>query len=152
MQFRLPSFTPTRSSSAKPLRQIFLRRLLVAYLLFATFITGLQLYLEYQHIRREVLATLNFLADTSLPAAETALWDFQTPLLEAMAKGVAGHPAVEYVQVKDQQGKVLTLEGKQSEVAKVDNAGLVVIRELRHQVSEGKKQVLGTLTVASSYD
>jgi PAS domain S-box-containing protein len=139
----------TLAPGVRPLRQVFLKRLLLGYLLVVAVVTGLQLYLEYGRIRQEVLSALNFLVKTAAPSAETALWDVQRPLLRSIALGLSEHPLVAFVQILDEDGRVEVALG----VPDTPQAGdpmLSSTMPLTHQNSSGAQQQVGTLRLASS--
>jgi PAS domain S-box-containing protein len=138
------------NTGARPLRQVFLQRLLVMYLLFVAVVTGLQLYLEYGRIRQEVFSTLVFLVKTSAPSAETALWDVQRPLLKSIAEGLREHPFVAYVQILDEDGKVAVELGTPGPLLVDAGTPLSISMQLMHQNSGGTQQLVGTLRLASS--
>ncbi len=140
----------SRAPGARPLRQLFLKRLLLAYLLFVAVVTGLQLYLEYGRLRQEVHSTLEYLVKTSAPSAETALWDVQRPLLKSIAQGLSGHPLVAFVQVLDEDGRVEVALGQPDPAASHDTF-LSVAMPLTHRNSSNLQQQVGTLRVASSH-
>ena len=136
-------------ANAMPLRRLFLRRLLLAYVLFAAVVTSLQLYAEYVRIRADVAVTLDFLVKSMTPSAETALWDVQTDLLKSMANGLMEHPVVRFVQILDEDGKVLEQAGVQSPTAASD-AGLYRSRALIHSKTDGGTQRIGELRIGSN--
>ncbi len=135
----------------RPLRQLFLQRLLLVYLVFVASVTGLQLYMELGRIRQEVFSTLVFLVKTSAPSAETALWDVQRPLLKSIAEGLREHPFVAYVQILDEDAKVVMELGRPDPQLARDTL-LSVSMQLTHQNSGGSQQQVGTLRLASSQE
>ena len=139
---------PQPVASARPLRSVFLRRLLLAYLLFVAVVTGVQLYLAYRTIRAEIAVTLNFLATATAPSAETALWDIETPLLDSMVAGLMAHPMVRYVVVQDDVGRILGRKGEAPPEG-LDDAQLLVRQTLWHHSVGAAPQAIGTLLIAS---
>ena len=137
------------ASGARPLRQLFLKRLLLLYLLLVTLVTGLQLYREYGRIREDVLSTLIYLAKTSAPSAQTALWDMQRHLLKSMATGLSEHPMVAYVQILDEDGRVQVELGTPT-LQPDSDAMLSITMPLAHRNSSGAQQQVGVLRLASS--
>ncbi|RFO97739.1 hypothetical protein DIC66_07785 [Rhodoferax lacus] len=129
--------------------RLFLKRLLLAYLLLVAVVTGLQLHVEYGRIREEVQSTLVYLVKTSAPSAETALWDVQRPLLKSIAVGLSEHPFVAFVQILDEDGKVEVELGR-LEPPSVGYVPLSSTMPLAHQNSGGAQQQVGTLQLASS--
>ena len=61
----------------RPLAEIFLRKLIGAYLLFGILIFGIQLVVEYRSHRQQLVDSLQTLATTFAPGAAAALWDFK---------------------------------------------------------------------------
>jgi PAS domain S-box-containing protein len=138
-----------RKPGVRPLRQVFLLRLLFVYLFFVAIVTGLQLYREYARMRQDVFSTLVFLVKTSAPSAETALWDMQRPLLKSIANGLAEHPLVAFVQILDEDAKVVMALGEPDPQLASD-ALLSVSMQLTHTNSAGAPQPVGSLRLASS--
>ena len=136
-------------AGVRPLRRLFLQRLLVVYLVFVAAVTGLQLHTEYNRIREEVHATLVFLVRTSAPSTTTALWDVQRPLLKSIAEGLLDHPFVVYAQILDENGKV-EVELGQADPQRAGDAMLSVAMPLTHANSHQPQQQIGILRLASN--
>ena len=140
----------TPDSHVRPLAQVLLRRLALAYVLFAIIVISLQMLLEYRKVQTEIIASLNSLADTFAPGAESALWDYQENVLAAMAKGIGSQPMISAVEIraaKSNLGASWRAPGTQSAYE------LVVVRNLyRKGFSNDKQAVLGSLRIASSED
>ncbi|MBF0192337.1 MAG: response regulator [Magnetococcales bacterium] len=134
-------------SGSRALAKVLLRKLFLAYLLFAVILTGLQLALAYHNSRHEVLKTLRSLADISATGAASAIWDYQQHLLQALANGMGAHPAVVQVEIRDLKGELNALwrspDGQQPA------QDLLIKRDLYQESDPGKR--LGTITIASSH-
>lgn len=132
----------------RPLTRVFLRKLLPAYLILALLIASVQGWLARQSVRQDVLATLQAQAQTFAPGAESALWEFQDNLLQAMVRGMAVHPAVVAVSIHDVQHK-LSASWRAQDAPEVAQ-DLLVQQPLYHVGSDGHAQLLGSLSIGSS--
>ncbi|WP_338845616.1 response regulator [Massilia sp. W12] len=138
------------AASNHSLAQWLLRYLAVGFLLFAICISAIQLALEYHKTRHNIQHSLNALAITFAPGAESALWDYQDTVLQAMLKGIASNPQVAQVEI-------ITPNPKQSLSWRSEkyppSSKLQVERDLTHKsFGEGKQVVLGQLRIRSSDD
>ncbi|MDX8398901.1 MAG: response regulator [Gallionellaceae bacterium] len=132
----------------RPLAQVLLRKLLLAYAVLAISILGIQLVVEYFNYRQEVLNTLQSQANTFAPGAAGALWDYQDSLLDSMVKGVGLNPAVVFVDIKDNEGSHSISWRAPGKV--VVSSALQVQKPLFKSLDTGDVKLLGTLTIASS--
>ncbi len=135
------------SATKRPLAQIFLRKLLPAYVAFAAVITAVHIGFEYRAVRQEMRETLHALAATFSPGAASALWEYQEALIKSMASGIGNHPAVVSVAISDTEGKLgSTWQTSSGDPASPD---LTVAQVLFH-VQDEQKRNLGSLRIASS--
>ena len=88
----------------RPLAQIFLRKLIGAYVLLGVFIFGVQLFAEYRIHRQRLVADLRTMATTFGPGAASALWDFQESSLQSMVSGIGLQSDVVLVEIKGAKG------------------------------------------------
>ncbi len=139
---------PLPSYTAPTLAQTLMRKLLLAYLLFAVFITAIQLFQEYRDTHREIVNTLDSLAQTFSPGTETAIWEYQENLLDALAHGIGANPSVVFVAIGDQRGKLGATWQSAGGLQASEN--LKVTRTLYHRMADGRQEVVGALSIASS--
>ncbi len=71
-----PSLHPNAVAAPlrRPLAQIFLRKLVGAYVLLGILIFGVQLFAEYRNHRDRLVADLKTMATTFGPGAAAAMW------------------------------------------------------------------------------
>ncbi|AGX87979.1 hybrid sensor histidine kinase/response regulator [Candidatus Symbiobacter mobilis] len=141
-----PSAPFTRPTRA--LTRVLLLRLLPIYLVFVCLVVGLRLGLEYERVRTQTIEDLHALASTSAPSAESALWEFQDSLIEAMARGIGAHPMVVYVDIRALRGGLSATWQSERPVAVSED--LRVVLPLYRQGIDSVREHLGTLTIASS--
>jgi signal transduction histidine kinase/CheY-like chemotaxis protein len=125
-----------------------LRRLLLAYALFALVLCGVQLALEYHKTRQEIQQGLVALADTFAPGAESALWDYQETVLQAMVRGIGSNPMVVKVEIKAEKGGLVVNWQAPGPVSASQE--LALQRPLYRQVPGSAPRLLGQLRIASS--
>ncbi len=130
------------------LAQSLLRRMIAAYGALAVALLGLLGIVEWRRLHHLTSETVGFLAETFAPAATSALWDYQTPVLEALAGGIGAHPAVVQVEILDTHGRILarwsTAKGH------TPSQGLTVRRVLVRKAPGVADRPLGILVIASS--
>ncbi|MBF0237112.1 MAG: response regulator [SAR324 cluster bacterium] len=137
-----------KTSSSQPLSRILLRKLLLAYTLFITGLTGLQLFLEYRNIRQEFMGILQNLSNSFTPGIESATWELQEPLVKAMASGIGAHPIVVYVKIRDKKGElVVTWHAPDHLTGATD----LVHTQILYSPT-GKKKEIGVLTISSNQE
>ncbi|GAB0057070.1 Sensor histidine kinase RcsC [Candidatus Magnetaquicoccaceae bacterium FCR-1] len=129
------------------LSKVLLRKLLLAYLLFALVLTGLQLGMAYRDARKATLETLGTLADISANGAASAIWDYQQHLLQAQATGIGTHPVVVHVQIRDLKGEMNAVWNRDG--ADKPDPDLTIHRTLRRDADPGRP--LGELVIASNH-
>jgi diguanylate cyclase (GGDEF)-like protein/PAS domain S-box-containing protein len=91
---------PNPRNPPRSLAQLLLRRVLLAYVLFAVVIAGLQVALQARQARADILAELRSVARSSAPGLAEAEWNVQAPLLDALVRGIGTHAAVVRVEVQ----------------------------------------------------
>lgn len=136
------------SAQPRSLAQLLLRKLLLAYVVLAISILALQLIVEYRSFRQGVIDTLQFQADTFAPGAAAALWEYQRNLLQSMVNGIGLHPAVVFVEIRDNTeglGAVWRAPGNA-----VVSSDLKVQRPLYLTLGNGTRKLVGTLSIVSS--
>ncbi|MBF0613571.1 MAG: response regulator [Magnetococcales bacterium] len=132
--------------ATRSLARILLHRLVVAFLVFVAVLTGIQLAVEYHSRRDDVRHTLRSLADVSATGAASAIWDYQGHLLQALANGIATHPVVVYVEIRDLKGELHVVW--RSPDGQKPSQDLMIRRDLVRESDVNRP--LGTLTIASS--
>jgi len=134
--------------ASRSLAQVLLRNLLLAYVALAIGILGFQLTVEYRSYRQGVIDTLRSQANTFAPGAAAALWEYQRSLLQSMVNGISMHPAVFFVEIKDNEESLSAswrASGKTSA-----SPDLQVQQPLYVTGNNGTRKSVGTLTIASS--
>jgi PAS domain S-box-containing protein len=131
----------------RSLSNALLRRFLLAFVLFTVAILLGRAVLDYQQSQPRALKVLNQLAQTFAPGAASAIWDYQGALLQAIARGIGNHPAVQSVTISDVRGKVWA--SWQSTAAPASGEPLRVSRELLRSSANGQQQILGSLVITS---
>ncbi|MEO5346249.1 MAG: response regulator [Magnetococcus sp. YQC-9] len=144
--FRLKRVPVPEGGRNHSLSRVLLRKLLLAYLLFAVVLTGLQLGLSYREVRGEIQDTLQTLANISANGAASAIWDYQQHLLQALVNGIGTHPAVVQVEIHDLKGE-LNAVWRLKEGVKPDPE--LTIRHALHRDVEPDRP-LGELVISSS--
>ncbi|MBX9756782.1 MAG: PAS domain S-box protein [Pseudomonadaceae bacterium] len=133
--------------SVRSLSNALLRRFLLAFMLFTVVILLVRAVQDYQESRPRALKVLNQLAQTFAPGAASAIWDYQGALLQAIARGIGNHPAVQSVTISDVRGKVWA--SWQSTAAPASGEPLRVSRELLRSSANGQQHTLGSLVITS---
>ncbi|WP_342619525.1 EAL domain-containing protein [Rhodoferax sp. GW822-FHT02A01] len=134
-------------SSPQTLSQLILRRMLVAYIVFATSILGILIFLEYRVVKAEIVSNLHSMVGTFKPGAESALWELQGELLNSMVNGIGANPIVVSVEIVGLEGKVGA--SWRSPSGARPSPDLTVQQTLHHTDVYGL-QDLGYLRIASS--
>ncbi len=147
-----PSLHPNAVAAPlrRPLAQIFLRKLVGAYVLLGILIFGVQLFAEYRNHRDRLVADLKTMATTFGPGAAAAMWEFQESSLQSMVSGIGLQSDVVLVQIRGATGSQgfdwRSPDGaKPSAQLRVETPLVVVDRT-------GKSRVIGTLEIASNED
>jgi signal transduction histidine kinase len=81
------------------------------YLLLAILVTGVQLGLEYSSIRTTISSDLVALGRSFAPGVSDAMWTYDLPLLDSLAKGVAQTAIVTGVKIENSRGEVVATQG-----------------------------------------
>lgn len=134
---------------AAPLARVLLRKLFFAYVGFVVVVACITFVKEYRDARRNVITTLQALASTFAPSAETAIWDYQTEIIKSIANGIGTHPMVLRVEINGDNGNLKAAWASPS--GQVSTPELSVTRILYHQ-ENGHTKELGHLMIASSDD
>ncbi len=102
-------------------RQKLARRLLYAvfpwYLVLALSATGVQLAIQYFTVERTIARDLASLANTIAPSVSTALWELDTPALEAIMQSLRQNAIVTGARVVDSNGATVAGNGSLPETA-----------------------------------
>lgn len=130
-------------------RSRLVRRLVVYILLFSSLITLLstayQLYAEYQRDMQMVHTGLDQVEKSHLDAIVSHLWVYDMRNLKVQLNGILNLPDVQYVEVKTDDGNVVSV-GKPVKGKRIDRHF-----DLTYE-HRGKKLPLGSLSVAASFD
>ena len=134
----------------RPLAEIFLRKLIGAYLLFGILIFGIQLVVEYRSHRQQLVDSLQTLATTFAPGAAAALWDFQENSLESMVSGIGLQSDVVAVEIQGTKGNQsfswTSPDGAQASPALRVELPLTLVDRA------GVRRSVGVLVIASNED
>ncbi|MES2016989.1 MAG: ATP-binding protein [Pseudomonadota bacterium] len=82
------------------------------YLAFAVGVTLVQLALEYTSVSRTIGADMVSLGRSFAPSVREALWLFDRPLLNTMAKGLAQTAFISGVKIENRDGAVIAQAGR----------------------------------------
>lgn len=88
-----------------------LRSTFGVYLAVAILATGIQLAVEYFHVKNSISEELTTLQTTFGPGISESLWTFNRPLLKSILRGVQDMPIVAGVQVLDEFGEEFSAVG-----------------------------------------
>ncbi|MES2582241.1 MAG: ATP-binding protein [Pseudomonadota bacterium] len=130
-----------------PLTQVFLRKLLPTFLVFAVAGVGVQSLIEYQRARSYIHDTLQSLATTFAPGTALAIWEFDESLLNSIVTGIGAHPAVVKVDVVKPDGQVVATWHARNSMQ--PSAALSVSKPLYRTKNQVRSEV-GHLNIASS--
>ncbi len=131
-----------------PLAKLFLRKLVIAYVLLGVGIFSVQMLMEHRKHRQELLDTMQTLGSTFAPVAAAALWDFQEGTLESMASGIGKQSDVVSVVIRDARGS-LNIAWRSPDGAQASE-DLRVELPLMLNARSGQEVPVGTLIIASS--
>ena len=134
----------------RSLAELFLRRLVLAYVLLGICIFSIQLAFEYRDHRQRLIDGLHTLATTFAPDASAALWDFQQDALASMVKGIGRQSDVVEVEIRgnllDQRFRWHSPDGAAASQSLRVEWPLVVVD------ASGISKPVGTLVIASNED
>ncbi len=108
------------------------------YFALAVTVTGVQLTVEYFHVKNSVLKEMRKLPITFGPGISTALWTYNDELLQSILKGMDNIQIVAGVNIRDANGEEVRSVG--SVYGADGNAGVFDINGNR--VSDGKKEAV----------
>ena len=131
-----------------PLAKLFLRKLVLAYVVLGVVIFSVQMLMEHRKHRRELLDTMQTLGSTFAPVAAAALWDFQEGTLESMVSGIGKQSDVVSVVIRGAKGG-LNFAWHSPDGARASD-DLRVELPLLLNASSGQLAPVGTLVIASS--
>lgn len=123
------------------------RSIFVLYLAMASVVTALELWAEYRGAREMIKDEIRVLSSTMLPSAVNALWDYQEAQLAAIADGMMQSGTLVSVSIVESQGRMRVTRGD----ARLASEGLRQVFPLVKSLPNGQQQVLGEITLASSY-
>jgi signal transduction histidine kinase/DNA-binding response OmpR family regulator/HPt (histidine-containing phosphotransfer) domain-containing protein len=87
------------------LASMLLRRLVMAYLVMAIVVFGVQSIYEFRNHRQMLLGNMHTLAATFGPVLANSVWDFQGTSVARVLDGIGHHPDIVAVDVLDTDGK-----------------------------------------------
>jgi signal transduction histidine kinase/HPt (histidine-containing phosphotransfer) domain-containing protein/ActR/RegA family two-component response regulator len=130
------------------LAELFLRKLVLAYVLLGVCIFSVQMVMEHRSHRQKLLDDMQTLGSTFVPVAAAALWDFQEGTLESMVSGIGQQSDVVSVEIRGAKGS-LNFEWHSPDGAKASD-DLRVELPLSLTDRTGQSATVGTLIIASS--
>jgi PAS domain S-box-containing protein len=89
-----------------PLARLLLRKLLLAYAVFAVLLSLVTVFYEYRAARREVLGSMQTLVVTFSSGIKGALWEYQEDILGSIVRGIGTYPGVASAEILDASGQV----------------------------------------------
>lgn len=132
----------------RPLASALLLRFVLVFVSVIALLLTLRAISEYKAAQAQALSELNALADTFAPAAASAIWDYQNDVLQAIARGIANHPAVESVLITDSKHRLLADWHAAAVLAAAQP--IEVSRELKRASGAGNGKILGSLKIATN--
>jgi hypothetical protein len=132
----------------RPLASALLLRFVLVFVSVIALLLTLRAISEYKVAQAQALSELNALADTFAPAAASAIWDYQNDVLQAIARGIANHPAVESVLITDSKHRLLADWHAAAVLAAAQP--IEVSRELKRASGAGNGKTLGSLKIATN--
>jgi diguanylate cyclase (GGDEF)-like protein len=131
-----------------PLAATLVRKVFSVYVILAISLTTLQIAAEYRSTYYQILDELESITRAFEPGVTDALWNYQLPLLESIAKGLVGGHTVTAVEIGDVSGVRVRL-GSAGEGL---TARPVSYRlALSHATREGGREQIGYIAVQSSH-
>src|SRR5215204_7328768 len=89
------------SMHVTPLASALVRKVFSVYLAFAIALTLFQIGMEYRNAYSNVVDEVESTIHAFQPGIADALWNYQGPLLDSIAKGMVNSSAVIGVEIKD---------------------------------------------------
>ncbi len=108
--------------------------------------TATQLYLGYQRDRGIVLSETTLIENSFKASIETALWEFNFPLIEALMDGIAANGDVAQLELNSADGRQWQ---RQNDGLSVDTVQRIV---LEHRRSNAETVRLGEITIGLSLE
>jgi len=108
-------FTQLNSKISK----ILLTKILLISGLFTIFITGMQLYSEYQNETARLTKQIKLIEMANFPALSTAMFNSDEPLIKQISQGIKKYDGIVFVKVATKFRKVYTFgdESKNSDIS-----------------------------------
>ena len=129
------------------LARIFVMRLLIGCAAFAMVVVGLQISWEYRIQSYALKAELESFATSFEPGVESAIWDFQTTLLQAQANGLGNNQKIVLVRILDEKEREIAFWKSSNGDVASDKYRLD--KPIVHYM-DGVARRIGTLTIYSS--
>lgn len=133
-----------------PLASTLVSKIFSVYLALAIALTLVQVSLTYHNTYSQVLSELDSVAHAFEPGIAEALWNYQQPLIQSMAKGMVDGQGVVGVDIGDTSSRIrvtVVHGGRQLESLKVSKR-LQLFRDLTPEIREP----IGYMTLYSSHD
>lgn len=120
------------------------RKVFSIYFVLAVLLTLVQVGLDYRETYGQVIDELDATAQAFEPGIAEAVWNYQGPLAQSIARGLVDGKLILAVHIRDKSGR-LQIDQAHGEV----NALLDLSRriELVHIDKEGGREVIGEMTV-----
>jgi len=129
------------------LARIFVMRLLIGCVAFALLVVGVQISWEYRIQSNALKAELESFATSFAPGVESAIWDFQTTLLQAQANGLGNNQKIVLVRILDEKEREIAFWKSSNGDVASDKYRLD--KPIVH-FTDGVARRIGTLTIYSS--
>lgn len=108
------------------------------YLLLAIVVTCVQLGIEYASIRATITSDLAALGRSFSPSVSDAMWTYDQPLLESLARGIGQTAIITGVKVENSQGENVVSDGHLPAAGKIASDSLLAPFQMHTVVLQSK--------------
>ena len=124
------------------------------YLVLAFAVTSMQLVLEYSSIRRNINNSLNSIGHSFVASVADALWVYDHPQLDVMAKGIVQNSFVTGVRIESIRGETIIQAGVVPGQSEATREGLLAPYQLKRfelgiKSPRGEKELVGQMLLYS---
>src|ERR1043166_2687068 len=128
-----------------PLASVLVRKVFPVYLALAIALAFVQIGVEYRNTYSAVLEELNSTALAFEPGVSAALWNYEAPLLESIAKGMVNGGVVTAVDIGDTARHLRVQHTREG--GRLDAHGVSKHAELFHTHLGGMREPIGFITL-----
>ena len=126
------------------------RKIFSVYLVFAAGLTLFHIGLTYQNTYAQLIDELEVISQAFEPGISAAMWSYQEPMIQSIAKGIVGRHAVIGVDIRDTSGRIkITMTQNRIPLEELKISKRL---ELFHHLAPGMKEPIGSLTLYSNAD